>query len=129
MSSISGFIYHKLTGSTAITGIVSTSGVYPDKANYELVPCIVYSFQNQTYKNTFRSQIVSIKSIETTQDLCNTLNENVFQLFDDSTTQQRELYNDLKIESIAIINNIPSVYDDQNNNWFGVTDIRINYIK
>jgi hypothetical protein len=126
--SIAGFVNYKLTGSTNITSIVSTSGVFPDKSTSS-PPYIVYSFQNQTKNKTFRLQIVSIKSIETTQDLCNTLNEKVFQLFDDSTTQQRELYNDLKIESIAIINNIPSIYDDQNNNWFGVTDIRINYIK
>jgi hypothetical protein len=131
---IGSWLYTRITNSTSINIIIGTStstnyNCYPDVANYENIPAVVYSVLSQKTNKMFRSQIVSLKSIETTQDKCETLNGLVYNLFDDSTrTRIFEKSSDIKIESVGIVNNITSLWDDTNKTWFGVLDVRINYI-
>ncbi len=125
---IGGWIYNRIINSSSINAIIS-GNCFPDIAEYSSIPSIVYTVISQNNKRLFRSQIVSLKCIETTQDKCETLNELMYNLFDDSTSRIFESSSNIKIESVVIANNITSLYDQENQTWTGILDVKINYIK
>lgn len=125
---INKYIRDKLLSSTAITSIVS-SKIYPDISDYSNIPCLLYRYVSQTNTLNMKKLTVELKGITTTQDQCETLHGYIYSLFDNTTSRIYEKVQDLKIESIDIINSLPAVYDNNNKIWFNNTDIRINYIK
>lgn len=124
--SVAGYVYTKLTGSTLINSY--TTSVLPDKADNRYMPGITYQILSQSKNGILKSPIIEIKNYHTTQDLCYDMNEAIHNLFSDSTTQQRTLYDGYKIESVKIINSIPARWDQDNLLWYGVTEIRVNVI-
>lgn len=124
---IGAWLYNRVISSTAVNAIIN-SNCFPDVAEYTTIPAVVYSVVSQRTNKLFRSQIISLKSLETTQANCETLNRLIYSLFDDSTARIFEKSSEIKIESVGIVNNITSLWDDSNKTWFGVLDVRINYI-
>ncbi len=124
---LGAYIYNRLSASTTITGI--TSNITPDISNYSDIPAITYKLLAQPTNMYFRRASVTLKGIETTQEKCETLLDNIFNLFDGTTSRIYGSSSDLKIESVGLLNFIPSIWDDVNSVWYGICDIRINYQK
>jgi len=125
--SIPGFIYTKLTASTKINAY--TTSILPDKADNRFIPGITYQIISETNNVILKTCVMEVKHFNKTQDLCYSMSEEIYNLFSDSTSQQRTLYNGYKIESIKIVNSLPARWDQENLLWYGVNDIRVNYIK
>ncbi len=121
------YIYNRLASSTTITGI--TSNITPDISSYSDIPAITYKLLAQPTNIKFRKASITLKGIETTQEKCETLMENIYNLFDGTTSRIYGSSSDLKIESIGLLNFIPSLRDEVNSVWYGIFDIRINYQK
>jgi hypothetical protein len=125
---IGQYIYDRLIASTNITAI-SSCNIFPNLIDYKYIPGIEYTIISQTINSLFRRATVSIKGFEKTQALCETFNNAIYALFDPTTSRIYELKGDMKIESVYMLTNIPSVWDNENKLWFCNSDIRINYIK
>ena len=125
--SISTYLYDKLIGTTAITGIVGDS-IYPAVGDYDDIPYVTYehiSFVSQA--RIYRTEVKSIKSVETTQDLCETLQGVIYNTFDNTTSALRSNTSNINVEDITIVNSIPSMWNDTDRVWYGITDIQITY--
>ena len=124
---IGSWIYNKVTSSTNINAIIS-SNCKPDIADYK-IPGVFYQVLSQGKNRLFRSPVVSVKCIESSQDKCEVLNDLLLELFCSSTSRVYGVYGDMKVESVEFANNIPSYYDKDNKLWLGVLDFKVNYIK
>jgi len=122
---VSQWIYSRLAAASTVVAV--TSNITPNFINYSKIPAICYEHVSFNRKGLFRSEVKSIKCVETTQDKCETLSGYIYGLFDDSTARIYGASSDMKVESVAIENFTPSVWDSENRNWFGVLDVRVNY--
>lgn len=121
------YLYSKLSGTTVLTDIVG-SDIYPNTVPPDVTEPYISWFQVGFNRNRIvRQSIESIKGVALTKDLCDTLNEAIYNTFDNSTQSLAVKSSDVKVENIEIVNHISSLYDDVNKNWFGVTDINITY--
>jgi hypothetical protein len=128
MANIGEYIHSELTTNVNISAIVG-SNVTPDKGDYLNIPMIVYSIISAGRQTTVESPVISIKCFEVTRDKVVTLNRLVYDLFDDSEQTLISVFGDLNIEGVNITNNLDAVWDPNNEAWFSVTDLVIDYTR
>lgn len=106
-----------------------TEDVYPDKIDVDLNG-IVYKFLSFNDRNrNIRQNVYSIIGYKNTKSDIETLNEKIYDLFD-NTFSSLSYYNDgLQIIDVNIVNNIESLYDDDNKKYYCVVDISITFTK
>ena len=123
---VSQWTYNRLAASSNVTSI--TSNITPNYIDYSKIPAVCYEHVGFKRNGSFRSEVKSIKCVETTQDKCETLSGYIYTLFDGTSSRIYGMSSQMKVESIDIEAFQPSVWDSENRNWFGVLDIRVNYI-
>lgn len=125
--SISNWLYNRIISSTAINAIIN-GNCFPDNVPSTAIPGISYTYLSQSNNLICRQPIITIRSVETTQDKCELLNELLYNLFDNTTTRIQSMTTDgYRIENCEVIKNIPCIYDFNNFIYNGILDIRIYY--
>lgn len=120
------WLYARLASSTDVLSV--TSNITPNFIDYTKIPAVCYEHVGFKRDGLFRSEVKSIKCVETTQDKCELLSGYLYKLFDGTTSRIYGMSSEIKVESIDIEAYQPSVWDSENRNWFGVIDIRVNFI-
>jgi hypothetical protein len=127
MANISQWIYNYITTSTSITQ--NTTKVYPSFIpSTETPPFVVYQ-NNIGYSKEWvvEKTVISIKAFEADYDSMESLTDNLLHLFDNSTAVIRQTFNGVQVHSVQIINKVTGLYDKENDLYFGVLDIQVNY--
>jgi len=123
--SLNSWLKNKIISSTTITQY--TTEVWPEKIpETKEPPCIVYKqigyARSRLEQNTIYSLSVFHNSVANTT----LLNDQLYNLFDTSTSYIRESSSNLHIDSVSMINTLGGL-DQENNYWFKVLDISIWY--
>jgi len=123
------WLVNKIKNST-----VSSTRVYPNyipestSNNYsDHIPCIVYQSIGFDRNRKNRQIIYSLTSIHNSKSNVEDLNDQLYNLFDNSTQYIRESSSNLHTINVEIINNVPSLYDDDNKYWTRPLDISVWY--
>ena len=124
---IGGWVYNRIINDLDTNTIIS-GNCFPFYSTETIFPSVSYGIISQKNNLICRLPIITIRCNEKTQDKCEILNENLYKLFDCSTQVICETSGGIKIEGIEIVNNIPSLYDFDNNLWHGILDIRVSYV-
>lgn len=116
----------KIVNSTLIN--IYTTRCYPNFApSTAQTPYIWYDQIGYEKNRNERNVIYTIVSCWNTKANVDLINDGLYTLFDDSTSRIKETSSNLKIESVKIISNNKTDYDESNKNWSKVLDISVWY--
>ena len=131
---IDEWLVSKIQGSTSIEQF--TTRVYPNfipqSQNSDIgskTPCIVYTSIGFNRNRNNRNQIYSLTSVHKSKSNAENLNDQLYTLFDNSTTAIRESSSNISVHNVEIINNAVGLYDEENKYWTKVLDISLWYTK
>lgn len=123
---INSWLRSKITNSTLVN--IYTTRCYPVFApSTARTPYIYYDETGFEKNRNERNTVISIVSCHNSKSNVELLNDGLYTLFDDSTSRIKETSSNLRIESVKIINNSRSDYDESNKNWLKVLDISVWY--
>lgn len=123
---VKSWLRSKITNSTLVN--VYTTRCYPVYVPTTATTPYIWYDQTGFEKNrNEQNAIFTIVSCHNSITNVETLNDALYTLFDDSTARIRETSSNLKIESVKIINNSRSDYDESNKNWLRAIDISVWY--
>jgi hypothetical protein len=123
---IDEWIYTKTLSSTGITQY--TTQVYPDfvpegKSGAAITYTSIGFNRNRLEKN----MVFSLTCFHRTKSLVESMNDQLYSLYDTSTSYIRESSSNLYIDSVTIINNSVTSYDKGTQYWSRVLDISVWY--
>lgn len=124
---IGDWLKNILTTDSTVSGIVGDN-VRPDKGEYANIPLLVYSILSSGHNLILRTPIINIKGIQTTRGKMVTLMEAVRALFDDTSQSLKEVFSNINIIGVTIVNFNEATWDEVNQLWMGNIDIRTDYI-
>ena len=125
--SIDEWMYSKILASTSVTAI--TTSVSPDFLPRDITaPAIVYINNIGWDKNLLiRQPIISIVGYHNTKTGVQSLSDALYNIFDTSTAYVKETSSNINVESVQIVNSITGRYNRDNDNWYCVLDVLVNY--
>ena len=122
------WLYTRITSSTSITQY--TTAVYPDFIPLNKIPpAVTYKSVGFNRNINERNSVMSITMYRNSKSEIEAINDAMYTLFDTSTAYIKETSSSLSIDSVEIINNSVSGFDDTNKYWFRVLDISVWYHK
>lgn len=123
---IDSWLRSKITNSTLIN--VYTTRCYPIYVpSTAITPYLWYDETGWDKNRNERNVKFTIVSCHNSKANVEILNDALYTLFDNSTRKIQETSSNLRIESVEIINNSKSDYDDSNKNWYKAMDISVWY--
>lgn len=125
---IDEWLKNKIVNSTSVN--VYTTRCYPNYVtSTTLTPYVYYDTIGFEKNRILRNNIYQIVSCSNSKSSLENLNEALYNLFDTSTGYIKETSSNLKIESVMIINNAVTRYDESNKNWVRFLEISVWYSK
>lgn len=131
---IDQWLVSKIQGASSITAY--TTRVYPNfipqsegSSINKKVPCIVYTSIGFDRNRINRNRIFSLISVNKSKGTVESMNDDLYTLFDNSTAAIRESSSNLLVHNVEIINNAVGLYDEENKYWTRVLDISVWYSK
>lgn len=128
------WLKNKVLGSTNITQY--TTRFYPDyipqSTNAKIgdkIPCIVYASIGFDKNRNYRNRVFSLTSVHKSKSNVEDINDQLYDLFDNSTQYIRESSSNLYTINVDIINNGVGLYDEENKYWTRVLDLSVWYTK
>lgn len=115
----------KLLSSTALVAQVS-SKVFPDfLPSTALHPGIIYQDISDNINRKLRQNVISLRSFSASKSQTETINGLVYNLFDSSTGYITAKSSSLCIDSVHILTNAASGFDDQIKLWYRALDVQL----
>lgn len=115
----------RLKGSTNITNLISTR-IFPDflpsTASY---PGIIYNDIGDRINRKLHQSMISLRSFAASKAEVDRINSVIYNLFDSSTSYISEKSSSLCIDSVHILTNSNSGFDDAPKLYFRALDIQI----
>ena len=115
----------RLLASTALVAQVS-SKIFPDFIpSTSLHPGIIYQDVSDKINRKSRQSVISLRSFAASKSQAETINQLVYPLFDSSTKYIIDKSSSLCIDSVHIITNAVSGFDDQTKLWYRAFDFQV----
>ncbi len=115
----------RLLASTSLVSQIS-SKVFPDfMPSTSLHPGIIYQDISDKINRKLRTNVISLKSFSASKSQTETINSLVYNLFDSSTGYITAKSSSLCIDSVHILTNAASGYDDQIKLWYRAIDLQL----
>jgi hypothetical protein len=123
---INQWLYSKITNSTLVN--VYTTKCYPIYVpSTATTPYIYYDEIGSNRNRLMRNTVFTIVSCHNSKANIELLNDSLYSLFDTSTKYIKEMSSNLKVESVSIIQNHETGFDETNKNWTKAIDISVWY--
>jgi hypothetical protein len=90
-----------------------------------LHPGIIYQDISDKINRKLRTNVISLKSFAASKSQVETINGVVYSLFDSSTSYITAKSSSLCIDSVHILTNAASGYDDQIKLWYRALDFQV----
>lgn len=120
------WLVSKIQQTTSVTQY--TTKVYPDfMLSTASLPCLIYQDISDKIFRQYRTNIISVKSVAANKNTMETLNTQLFRLFDDSTGSIRESSSSICVDHVMILTNSASGFDDSTKLYYRALDIKIQY--
>lgn len=114
----------RMKASTSLVAQIS-SNVFPDfMPSTALHPGIIYEDVSDKINRKLRQNVVAFKTFAASKAQTETINSIVYGLFDSSTAYITAKSSSLCIDSVKILNNVGSGFDDQTKLWYKVLDVQ-----
>lgn len=91
------------------------------------IPCFVYASIGSDKNRLLRNMKFTITSVNKSKSNVEDMNNELYSMFDNSTSYLRETSSNISIDSVEIINNGAGVYYDDNKYWTRALDISVWY--
>lgn len=101
-------------------------GFIPENGN---IPAYVYKSIGFDKNRKNRNRVFSLTSCHNSRELCEDMNESLYNLFDSSSSFLRESSSSLNIISVDVLKNGVSEYDIDDKFYYRVLDISVWYYK
>ena len=120
------WLVSKIQNTTSVTQY--TTKVYPDfMLSTASLPCLIYQDISDKIFRQYRTNIISVKSVAANKNTMETLNTQLYRLFDDSTGSIRESSSNICVDHVMILTNSASGFDDGTKLYYRALDIKIQY--
>lgn len=120
------WLQNKIVNSTLVN--IYTTKCFPVFApSTNLTPYIVYDSIGYEKNLKLINKVYTIMMFHNSKANVELINDGMYSLFDNSTKFQKDTSSNLSIESIKIITNNVTRYDETNKNWVKVMDISVWY--
>lgn len=120
----------RLLASTTLTSVISNN-IYPDyipsTSIYTNMKGITYQDLSDKINRKLRQNIISLRSFAASKSQAEAINSIVYPLFDSSTKYIIDKSSSLCVDSVHIISNAVSGFDDTTKLWFRVFDFQITW--
>jgi len=117
------WLVNRIDSSTEVS-----ADVIPDYVNSTLSPPLITYYDTGFNRNKLeKNSILAIHQIHNSKSELESLNTNLYSLFDSSTAYIRESSSNLYIDSVTIINNSNSGYDETNKTYWKELEISVWY--
>jgi hypothetical protein len=123
---IDEWLVNKITSSTSITA--TTTNVRPEFLPLDSKPpAIIYNSIGFDRNRKYKMRVITLTCLHNTKSQVESLNDNLYNLFDNSTAYIRETSSNLSVESVMIQQNGVGGFDNENKYWYRVLDVKFWY--
>jgi len=119
------WLVSKINSSTSISAI--TTDVLPEYSDNITPPFLLYYDTGFNRNLLERNTILAVRSVHNSKADMESLNTLLYDLFDTSTAYIRESSSNLNVDSVSIINNSASGYDETNKTYWKDLELSIWY--